>query len=460
MVVDKDSESIVRKKVFISYAWDKYEDWVLNFAEQLIKIYGIQVVLDKWSLHSGDDKYTFMEREVKDKDIDKVLIICDKAYMEKADSRNGGVGTETQILSPSLYENENEGKFIPVVVEKDDSGKAYLPVYLKGRMYEDFTDESNKSNSYNKLIKAIYNRNEFEKPQLGPLPQKILNNEDNNYSIRIIINKIKRLVGNTNVVESIFQNEFLPVMITKIESYILKDNESEENVLEKVNASNDLRELYVEGLDLYLINKPTDEMTLMNYFFKLSKLLEMDNSSKDAIGYIVYEQFLITVAKLVQHYNWNLLRCLLNAKYNIGYNRKGSFAIFRQPVRSLKNYNLKQEKRFKNLTEHLLMTRNVTFRDELIQADLILFFVGQIQSDTIFYAWYPVTNVEVQEYGMKYLNIYLPFLENLYMPNNMKIFSDLTGKSEDKIKESKIWKQSTRLDNFEYVPSLSSFGED
>lgn len=460
MVTDKDSESITRKKVFISYAWDKYEDWVQNFAEQLVTMYGIQVVLDKWSLHSGDDKYAFMEREVKDKDIDKVLIICDKAYMEKADKRNGGVGTETQILSPGLYENENKGKFIPIVVEKDASGKAYLPIYLKGRMYEDFTDESNISNAYNKLIKTIYNRNEVKMPVLGPLPKKVLDNEDNNYSLRIIISKIKRLIGNTNVIEGVFQNEFLPAMITKIASYKLNDNGLEEDVFERVNASNDLRELYVEGLDLYLTNKPTDEMTLMTYFSKLSKLLEEDGISKDAIAFIVYEQFLITVAKLIHHYNWDLLKCLLNAKYKTRYNRKESFVIFRQPVRSLYEYNLKQKNKFKSLTEHLLMTRNAAFRDELIQADLILFFVSQIQNNAVSYIWYPVTNIEIQEYGMRYLDINFSFLENLYIPNNMKIFSDLTGKSENEIKKSEIWEQPTRLDDFEYVPSLKSFAED
>lgn len=44
-----------------------------------------------------------MESMVQDSSIDKVLIICDKGYKEKADDREGGVGTETQIITPTLY---------------------------------------------------------------------------------------------------------------------------------------------------------------------------------------------------------------------------------------------------------------------------------------------------------------------------------------------------------------------
>ena len=43
---------------------------------------GIYVVLDKWELKEGQDKYAFMERCVSDPEISKVLIICDKAYQK------------------------------------------------------------------------------------------------------------------------------------------------------------------------------------------------------------------------------------------------------------------------------------------------------------------------------------------------------------------------------------------
>ncbi|HXU28070.1 MAG TPA: toll/interleukin-1 receptor domain-containing protein [Bacteroidia bacterium] len=80
-------------KIFISYSWTTptHEDWVINLAERLVSD-GVDVTIDKWHLKEGHDKFAFMESMVKSSDINKVLIILDKKYSEKADARSGGVG--------------------------------------------------------------------------------------------------------------------------------------------------------------------------------------------------------------------------------------------------------------------------------------------------------------------------------------------------------------------------------
>ena len=50
-----------------------------------------------------------MERMVNDSTISHVIIICDKIYSEKADSRKTGVGTETQIISKEVYVKQPPG---------------------------------------------------------------------------------------------------------------------------------------------------------------------------------------------------------------------------------------------------------------------------------------------------------------------------------------------------------------
>lgn len=77
-------------KVFISYSWSS-DELVLDLAKRLVA-HGVDVVLDKWDLKEGNDKYEFMERCVNDSEITKVLIICDKIYAQKANDRTGGVG--------------------------------------------------------------------------------------------------------------------------------------------------------------------------------------------------------------------------------------------------------------------------------------------------------------------------------------------------------------------------------
>ena len=87
-------------KTFISYSWSSsdHEKWVINLATQLVES-GVDVVLDKWDLREGADKYAFMEKMVTDPSVRKVVVCCDRIYAEKADGRQGGVGTETQIIS-------------------------------------------------------------------------------------------------------------------------------------------------------------------------------------------------------------------------------------------------------------------------------------------------------------------------------------------------------------------------
>lgn len=94
-------QSTTDPKVFISYAWgsDEYQQRVLDLCTRLYSECGIEVLIDKWSMEAGNDTYDFMERSVKDPSVNYVIMLLDKNYAEKADNRQGGVGTETQIIS-------------------------------------------------------------------------------------------------------------------------------------------------------------------------------------------------------------------------------------------------------------------------------------------------------------------------------------------------------------------------
>src|SRR6266849_537201 len=99
------------RTVFISYSWtpEQHRQWVLELAKRLVS-HGIDVILDVWHLKPGQDKYVFMERMVTDPQVKRVLIICNRSYQEKADGRTGGVGTESQIISPEVYGKVDQEK--------------------------------------------------------------------------------------------------------------------------------------------------------------------------------------------------------------------------------------------------------------------------------------------------------------------------------------------------------------
>ena len=158
-------------KVFISYSWTskEYKESIMNLASQL-RHDGVDVKLDIWDLKQGQDKYAFMEQCVTNPAIDKVLIMSDRVYTEKADARKGGVGDETTIISSEVYKNGNQQKFIPVVMERNEAGEEFLPTYLKSRMYVDFSGE-NKEKEYRKLLRTIFELPEQRKPEIGKRPK-------------------------------------------------------------------------------------------------------------------------------------------------------------------------------------------------------------------------------------------------------------------------------------------------
>lgn len=196
-----------RKKVFISYSWSN-QDWVTDLATELVRN-GIEVAVDIWDLREGDDKYLFMEKEVNDPTIDKVLIICDPEYKRKADSRSGGVGTEAQILTPELYDNTSPRKYIPISKGLDENQQPCIPTFLKTRIYIDFSDPQKHAEAFDRLINVIYDQTVTEKPELGPIPEKILNHESNDYRLRRISTQIHINVESPHMLANLFQNEFI-----------------------------------------------------------------------------------------------------------------------------------------------------------------------------------------------------------------------------------------------------------
>lgn len=165
---------ISRPKVFISYSQSSpgHQERVRLWAERLLQD-GIEVVLDIYDLKEGHDKYSFMERMVTDPEITHVLVICDRAYAEKADAKRAGVGTESQIISREVYEKVQQSKFIPIACEFSESGEPFLPVFLRSRMWINFSSSEAANENWEQLVRALYGKPAFQKPSVGAAPAYI-----------------------------------------------------------------------------------------------------------------------------------------------------------------------------------------------------------------------------------------------------------------------------------------------
>jgi hypothetical protein len=167
-------ESPAQPNIFISYSWSSpgHQERVRHWAERLAGD-GIDIVLDIYDLKEGQDKYSFMERMVTDPNVTHVLVVCDKVYSEKADTKKAGVGTESQIISREVYEKVEQSKFIPVVCESSEDGEPYLPTFFKSRIWIDFSSLEAVNENWERLIRALFGKPAHQKPQLGKPPAYI-----------------------------------------------------------------------------------------------------------------------------------------------------------------------------------------------------------------------------------------------------------------------------------------------
>ena len=241
-------------RVFISYSRTSI-DRVIEIAQRLMGD-GVDVVLDKWELKEGQDKNTFMERSVTDQTIDKVLMICDKVYAEKANDREGGVGDETMVISPEVYDKTTETKYVPIIIERNDDGKAYVPAYLKSRIYIDLcADNKLFEQEYEKLLRNLYDKPEFKKPVLGKMPEW-LNDENVDLSgVRSLLKQIKTYDGkNRNRVELTarsFCDEFIKAMF----SFSPEQGEDfDKKLLVQIDASKPLRDIYFDYIEAVIMS--------------------------------------------------------------------------------------------------------------------------------------------------------------------------------------------------------------
>lgn len=200
-----------QKHVFISYCWtsNEYQSFVRGVADRLMSD-GINVTIDIYDLKEGNDKFSFMERMVNDPDITNVLIMCNQNYTTRANNREAGVGTETQIISKDVYEQVQQSKFIPIICEKDENDSAYTPSYLSSRIYIDFSSEQSLNENWEQLVRCIYGQPQYQKPQLGKKPSYL--SEESNLPASPIYAKfsmLKQAIINDKKNQHLYQDDFI-----------------------------------------------------------------------------------------------------------------------------------------------------------------------------------------------------------------------------------------------------------
>ena len=446
-VTDKKSH----KKVFISYAWgaEEYNEKVTQLVCNL-RDAGIDTIYDKFDLTEGADIHTFMEQAVNSKDVDKVLILCDRQYQEKANDRKGGVGKETLIISPEIYNDSNpigkDKKFIPVIMELDDNGQPYIPTYLKSKVYIDYTHETGES--LEKLIRVIYGCPELVAPPLGEMPIYITNTDYNKsfpsyHKLREAINSIYE--GKRN--SQLLVNSALTAVIKDLEKEKVEyDNNTDTIVNNVIEILRYIRDQLIKLLDAIVVSEYTKELSgeIKKFFENLCDLSERpvalsgisNDMQKDHWKFFLYEVYLYFIAILIEHEKFELIQEFLS-----GYYVKTLDAL----VSPVSRYDNLQVFPYKNSVEGLNKlslqaewTRKYSgvcgiTVDKLIQADFILYLLDRSpckrKPNLIMYASnYQSLEIFGRATSQRYLKKIMTIF-NLSSPQDLKTMAEASEKN-------------------------------
>lgn len=407
-------------KVFISYSWSgaEHEKFVIELATAL-RTHGVDAILDKWRLQPGQDKYVFMESMVTDPNVTKVLVICDKKYKEKADSRSGGVGTESQIISSELYSKVAQTKFIPVVTERDGDGNEYLPVFLRGRIYVDISTDEKWGEGLDELLRLVYEKPSSPEPKLGG-PPSFLNPDNAGLIIARELPSALRAIREGKSNHEGLENLFVRSVLSETKQlYVRPEGKDgyDEGIYQAILQTKGLRDQFSEYVEAVAAFMGDDPKALKQCIYLLEQLSQLfgppvENGTyvegwSDLYRFFALESALILTAALIRHECWHMLRHLLKYPYLVRTDNNGlrteNITIFDSFISSMdehRNNRLRLNRTC--LTADMLKERcsnEHTLFNELVQADIFIALYGVVQlqrqdSESGFYEfWRPRTSV-------------------------------------------------------------------
>jgi hypothetical protein len=438
-------------KFFISYSWTspEHEQWVLSLATELRES-GVDVILDKWDLKEGHDANVFMEQMVTDSSIKKVLLVCDRDYAEKADGRSGGVGTETQIISPEIYQKANQDKFVTIIAERDEQGKAYLPVYYKSRIFIDLSAPDLYSKNFEQLCRWIYDKPLYEKPDLCNKPAFLADTGSISLGTTPTFRRSLAAIRSSKDYSRGALNEYFDTFIQNLERFRISGNDGEfdDKIIENIDQFLPYRNEAIETfLALAQYRDIPDTFHQLHRF--LEKMIPYMRRPPDVTRYsdwacdnfkfIVHEIFLYINASFLKYECFDGLSYLLRNNYYIesdysyGLGNATSFDIFRHPLKSLEYRNNRLKLNHLSIHADLLHQRSkvsgIKFY-QLMQADFVLFIRSCLDSirKQDYQKWWPITLVYIEEYRGAF-EIFARSQSKDYF-NKIKCLFDIKNKEE------------------------------
>lgn len=464
---------MISPKVFISYSWHPEENKirVQQLAKRLMSD-GVDVTLDVWSLKDGQDKYVFMEKMVTDPDINKVLIICNKDYAEKADGRKGGVGTESTIMSDEIYSKADQTKFLPVVFEKGNDGMIYKPHFLKSRIHIDMSSDDSYEMGYEQLLRDIFDKPLIKKPALGTMPAFLETDEP----ILLSTAKEQRFLKVKNEESSSFKDwveRYLEKLIASLGQFKISfRGGNAKDLVDLIEKSIDSLQVvtndFINFLETVSANEECKGEQFVDFFENLLQYYEDNNialPTSDSVSYLVndnyrffnYELFLSFASIMLKHQRFDIIRDVVSADFCILSNRMGREVMPLNYV-EFQKYNYTLDRFKKNLMNSNLISEAATLLkskmegklfEKMVEADILLYYLSlvYVKTEEVYDTWYPELSIYNSSFTI------LPKLVSSRYFEKAKVLFGVDDK-ESFVTLAKGLKDNLQRDGYHHIPSV------
>ncbi len=402
-------------RAFLSYSWTAAEhaQWVVELARELVES-GIDVVLDKWDLREGQDKYHFMEKMVRDATITKVIVIADCEYARKANERVGGVGTESQVMSKEIYESVEQQKFVAVVKEYDANGQACLPTFFTSRIYIDMSDALKRRDNFEQLVRWLFDKPQLQKPAVGKPPEYITAPSSLSLGTasrgRHAVTAIRGGTANATGALRDYLDAFADALVNRHFEIPAGDLPGD-GMLQVLEQLLPARDEFADAI--FAVSRYRDDVATYDVFGDFFERLLADatfsgssythDERKDVIRYLTYELVLYFLAALLKHNRLTQVRAFFQRQYVLPESRTRpgglrDFGILGQRPQALLERGEQQRQRFIYLVADLVKQRahrtDLTLAD-LAQADFVAFLYSRVNGMNI---WWPHAALRAPDY--------------------------------------------------------------
>ena len=382
-------------KLFLSYAHGSQEhnNRVVDLGKKLRRK-NIKVIADFLDLRAGHDLHKFMEQMVSE--ADKVLIVSDKNYAQKANDRQGGVGAESEIIAPNLVGKSKQEKFAALVFEKDGNGNSCLPTYMQSRVYIDYTNPNTRQEAFEKILQWVFDKPPLQKPTPDSPPSFALG-EDSGVATPSLdrVSEVRAALESNPGNSMMRAEEFVEEFARDIAQYHVPHDDNYEAFADKIDES--IRALLApRNAALAVVSRiirsveSNESARVLRHLFELLYRLTIPKinvrtwkSGTDNIRFFITEMLIYTVSIALKHEKFDFVPKLLNSPFYIEPSEDlslddprvdyGAFSVYLHSLESRRSNRLSVQADY---LKERIDSRFSTFH-ALLQADFVLHLCGE-----------------------------------------------------------------------------------